>query len=99
MAIGVEIINHSLYSTLSREAATLAGRSRVRSKAARGHDAPVKRIITLGRRGYRSSTRVGSVASLGNTEWDEYYRNDSLKYCIAKARLVMVSPVWGEGVD
>ncbi|KAK4189701.1 hypothetical protein QBC35DRAFT_513788 [Podospora australis] len=32
-------------------------------------------------RGYRSSTRVGSVAPLGNTKEDEYYRNDSLKYC------------------
>ncbi|KAK0668397.1 hypothetical protein QBC41DRAFT_208104, partial [Cercophora samala] len=32
-------------------------------------------------RGYRSSTRVGSVAPLGNTKEDDYYRNDSLKYC------------------
>lgn len=28
-----------------------------------------------------SSTRVGSVALLGNQEKVEYYRNDSLKYC------------------
>ncbi|KAK1982523.1 hypothetical protein LZ30DRAFT_42737 [Colletotrichum cereale] len=28
-----------------------------------------------------SSTRVGSVAPLGNQERVEYYRNDSLKYC------------------
>ncbi|CAP67526.1 uncharacterized protein PODANS_6_11800 [Podospora anserina S mat+] len=40
-----------------------------------------KRLLTVGRRGYRSSTRVGSVAPLGNTKEDDYYRNDSLKYC------------------
>ncbi|KAL2194230.1 hypothetical protein P885DRAFT_43360 [Corynascus similis CBS 632.67] len=37
--------------------------------------------LTVGNRGYRSSTRVGSVAPLGNTKEDNYYRNDSLKYC------------------
>ncbi|KAK4149721.1 hypothetical protein C8A00DRAFT_18633 [Chaetomidium leptoderma] len=37
--------------------------------------------LTVGCRGYRSSTRVGSVAPLGNTKEDNYYRNDSLKYC------------------
>ncbi|KAK4640059.1 hypothetical protein QC761_0088010 [Podospora bellae-mahoneyi] len=41
----------------------------------------LKRLLTVGRRGYRSSTRVGSVAPLGNTKEDDYYRNDSLKYC------------------
>ncbi|KAK4198645.1 hypothetical protein QBC40DRAFT_89988, partial [Triangularia verruculosa] len=61
---------HSLYSRSTRPAtATFAGRSRV------------KRLLTVGRRGYRSSTRVGSVAPLGNTKEDDYYRNDSLKYC------------------
>ncbi|KAK4660164.1 LOW QUALITY PROTEIN: hypothetical protein QC762_0016160 [Podospora pseudocomata] len=40
-----------------------------------------KRLLTVGHRGYRSSTRVGSVAPLGNTKEDDYYRNDSLKYC------------------
>jgi hypothetical protein len=40
-----------------------------------------KMVLTVGCRGYRSSTRVGSVAPLGNTKEDEYYRNDSLKYC------------------
>ncbi|KAK0719934.1 hypothetical protein B0H67DRAFT_574631, partial [Lasiosphaeris hirsuta] len=29
------------------------------------------------RRGYKSSTRVGFVAPLGNTKEDDYYRNDS----------------------
>jgi hypothetical protein len=38
-------------------------------------------VLTVGRRGYCSSTRVGSVAPLGNTKEDEYYRNDSMKYC------------------
>ncbi|KAK3684065.1 hypothetical protein B0T22DRAFT_385300, partial [Podospora appendiculata] len=49
-----------------------------------------KMVLTVGRRGYCSSTRVGSVAPLGNTKGDNYYRNDSpggklgvglLKYC------------------
>ncbi|KAK4118280.1 hypothetical protein N657DRAFT_715966, partial [Parathielavia appendiculata] len=40
-----------------------------------------KKDLTVGYRGYRSSTRVGSVAPLGNTNGDNYYRNDSLKYC------------------
>ncbi|KAK4159702.1 hypothetical protein QBC43DRAFT_271863 [Cladorrhinum sp. PSN259] len=40
-----------------------------------------KRLLTVGCRGYCSSTRVGSVAPLGNTKEDKYYRNDSLKYC------------------
>ncbi|KAK1989043.1 hypothetical protein LZ30DRAFT_352977 [Colletotrichum cereale] len=34
-------------------------------------------FFTLGCRGYHSSTRVGSVAPLGNQERVEYYRNDS----------------------
>ncbi|KAK4179597.1 hypothetical protein QBC36DRAFT_157480, partial [Triangularia setosa] len=33
-----------------------------------------------------SSTRVGSVAPLGNTKEDDYYRNDSLKYCRHKEK-------------
>ncbi|KAF6803817.1 hypothetical protein CSOJ01_10655 [Colletotrichum sojae] len=36
-----------------------------------------EKFFTLGRRGYQSSTRVGSVASSGNQEEVEYYRNDS----------------------
>ncbi|KAK4460797.1 hypothetical protein QBC42DRAFT_331511, partial [Cladorrhinum samala] len=40
-----------------------------------------KGFLTVGCRGYCSSTRVGSVAPLGNTKEDKYYRNDSLKYC------------------
>ncbi|KAL2195628.1 hypothetical protein P885DRAFT_14612, partial [Corynascus similis CBS 632.67] len=61
---------HSLYSRGTRPAtATFAGRARV------------KKDLTVGCRGYRSSTRVGSVAPLGNTKEDNYYRNDSLKYC------------------
>ncbi|KAL2184756.1 hypothetical protein L209DRAFT_399676 [Thermothelomyces heterothallicus CBS 203.75] len=60
---------HSLYSHSARPAtATFAGRSRIKN-------------LTVGCRGYRSSTRVGSVAPLGNTKEDNYYRNDSLKYC------------------
>ncbi|KAF6844997.1 hypothetical protein CMUS01_00530 [Colletotrichum musicola] len=43
-------------------------------------------FFTLGRRGFQSSTRVGSVASLGNQEEVEYYRNDSLKYCRHKEK-------------
>ncbi|KAK4649178.1 uncharacterized protein QC761_0018680 [Podospora bellae-mahoneyi] len=55
--------------------------------AAQGHSRHLcrqiesKRLLTVGHRGYRSSTRVGSVAPLGNTKEDDYYRNDSLKYC------------------
>ena len=49
--------------------ATFAGRSRA------------KGFLTVGCRGFRSSTRVGSVAPLGNTKEDDYYRNDSMKYC------------------
>ncbi|KAK4101782.1 hypothetical protein N658DRAFT_424671, partial [Parathielavia hyrcaniae] len=61
---------HSLYSRGAKHTtAAFAGR-------ARG-----KRGLTVGYRGYRSSTRVGSVAPLGNTNGDNYYRNDSLKYC------------------
>ncbi|KAL0934298.1 uncharacterized protein CTRU02_211097 [Colletotrichum truncatum] len=41
----------------------------------RGREQP--EFFTLGRRGYNSSTRVGSVAPLGNQERVEYYRNDS----------------------
>ncbi len=37
-------------------------------------------LLTVGSRGYRSSTRVGSVAPLGNTKEDDCYRNDSMKY-------------------
>ncbi|KAK4136038.1 hypothetical protein BT67DRAFT_346494, partial [Trichocladium antarcticum] len=39
------------------------------------------RDLTVGCRGYGSSTRVGSVAPLGNTKEDNDFRNDSLKYC------------------
>jgi hypothetical protein len=55
--------------------------------AARGHDRHLcrqvesKMDLTVGCRGYGSSTRVGSVAPLGNTKEDDYYRNDSMKYC------------------
>ncbi|KAK0710767.1 hypothetical protein B0H67DRAFT_264691 [Lasiosphaeris hirsuta] len=44
-------------------------------------------VLTVGRRGCKSSTRVGFVAPLGNTKEDDYYRNDSpvgdvwLAYC------------------
>ncbi|KAK0705423.1 hypothetical protein B0H67DRAFT_383556 [Lasiosphaeris hirsuta] len=36
-----------------------------------------KMVLTVGRRGYESSSRVGFVALLGNTKEDDYYRNDS----------------------
>lgn len=36
-------------------------------------------IFTLGHRGFQSSARLGSVASVGNQEKDVYYRNDSLE--------------------
>ena len=67
---GVQIIA-TLYTVAAQKPATaaFAGRSRV------------KKDLTVGCRGYCSSTRVGSVAPLGNTKEDEYYRNDSLKYC------------------
>jgi hypothetical protein len=38
----------------------------------------------MGIEDFHSSTRVGSVAPLGNTREDKYYRNDSLKYCRLK---------------
>ncbi|KAK4199483.1 hypothetical protein QBC40DRAFT_176246, partial [Triangularia verruculosa] len=47
----------------------------------RKEKAKVKKASLCRCRGYASSTRVGSVAPLGNTEEDKYYRNDSLKYC------------------
>ncbi|KAK4664708.1 uncharacterized protein QC763_0073520 [Podospora pseudopauciseta] len=51
------------------------------STSARQKNSESKRASLCRFRGYRSSTRVGSVAPLGNTEEDDYYRNDSLKYC------------------
>ncbi|KAJ0138009.1 Multidrug resistance protein CDR1 [Fusarium oxysporum f. sp. albedinis] len=45
-----------------------------------------------------SSTRVGSVALLGNQEKVEYYRNDSLKYCRHEEEKKKKSPKgWREG--
>ncbi|CAP65117.1 uncharacterized protein PODANS_5_6990 [Podospora anserina S mat+] len=51
------------------------------STSARQKNSESKRASLCRCRGYRSSTRVGSVAPLGNTKEDDYYRNDSLKYC------------------
>ncbi|KAL2262147.1 hypothetical protein VTK26DRAFT_2309 [Humicola hyalothermophila] len=77
---------HSLYSRSTRPAtATFAGRARVK-----------KRNLTVGRRGYRSSTRVGSVAPLGNTREDNYYRNDSLEYCRHEEKKKKGKPKWRE---
>jgi len=60
---------HSLYSPRNESrTATFAGRARVW-------------LLTVGSRGYRSSTRVGYVASLGSKEEDNYFRSDSMKYC------------------
>ena len=66
--------DHRPFSIQSRTA-TFAGRSRILF--------PRKSLslLTVGCRGYQSSTWVGSVAPLGNTKEDEYYRNDSMKYC------------------
>jgi hypothetical protein len=55
-----------------------------------------------------SSTRVGSVALLGNQEKVEYYRNDSLKYCRheeekkkkpkgREGRRAFIERLWGAG--
>ncbi|KAK4219367.1 hypothetical protein QBC37DRAFT_409876 [Rhypophila decipiens] len=57
------IVKHSLYSLV--KAATFSGRSRGKS------------FSLLGAEDIKSSTRVGSVAPLGNTKEDDYYRNDS----------------------
>ena len=59
--------SHTLYTASQRETATFAGRSRVES------------ANCWASRGYKSSTRVGSVAPLRNTKEDDYYRNDSMK--------------------
>ena len=60
---------YSLYSPRSESrTATFAGRARAW-------------LLTVGSRGYRSSTRVGYVASLGSKEEDNYFRSDSMKYC------------------
>ncbi|KAK3396920.1 hypothetical protein B0T20DRAFT_355958, partial [Sordaria brevicollis] len=67
---------HSLYSLMRRRDRHLCRQSESKM-----------RDLTVGKRGYESSTRVGSVAPLGNTKEDKYYRNDSpvggdsLKYC------------------
>ncbi|KAL2179632.1 uncharacterized protein P884DRAFT_172958, partial [Thermothelomyces heterothallicus CBS 202.75] len=63
---------HSLYTAVAQRANNRHLCRQVESK---------KQSLTVGCRGYRSSTRVGSVAPLGNTKEDNYYRNDSLKYC------------------
>jgi hypothetical protein len=55
----------TLYSEAETNAAIFADR------------AGATKSFTLGYRGYVSSTRVGSVALLGNQEGVEYYRNDS----------------------
>ncbi|KAI0541748.1 hypothetical protein GGR58DRAFT_414274 [Xylaria digitata] len=68
--------------------AILADRAGVKGSQIRRCGTPIEFVFTLGRRGFHSSTRVGSVAFLENTEWDEYYRNDSLKSVAGKERLV-----------
>ncbi|KAK0626323.1 hypothetical protein B0T14DRAFT_577704, partial [Immersiella caudata] len=65
----VQIIAHSLYSR-----GLANGRHLCRQSES-------KRVLTVGCRGYGSSTRVDSVAPLGNTKVDDYYRKDSMKYC------------------
>ncbi|KAK1977167.1 hypothetical protein LZ30DRAFT_555237, partial [Colletotrichum cereale] len=70
-AKGDEIIKRPLYSCCPRT------NGRPACAGCEGNQS----FFTLGCRGYESSTRVGSVAPLGNQERVEYYRNDSLKYC------------------
>ena len=68
LEIGVPIIA-TLYTVRSKlQTATFAGRARAK-------------CITVGRRGDKSSTRVGSAALLRDREKDNYFRNDSMKYC------------------
>ncbi|KAL0475739.1 hypothetical protein QR685DRAFT_602908, partial [Neurospora intermedia] len=57
---------HSLYNPLNTN-----------RHLCRQSESRIKRDLTVGKRGYSSSTRVGSVAPLGNTKEDKYYRNDS----------------------
>ncbi|KAK1997911.1 hypothetical protein LX36DRAFT_533087, partial [Colletotrichum falcatum] len=71
-AEGDEIIKRPLYSRHPKGGAAVPLAREARA---------TREYFTLGCRGYQSSTRVGSVAPLGNQEEVEYYRNDSLKYC------------------
>lgn len=83
--------------------ATLAGSSRVKGEESENSTPPYKCTFTLGQRGFGSSSRVGSVALLENTEVDEYYRNDSLKSVAGEGWSAFVQGeereviVWGVG--